>query len=151
MQFQIERLLLQPGNILLIDVLPLTNIFPQFGPKISLEQCNKNLITGHVEQTPHDRFNFDAQLHNFNAGYQAADPSISQSLFPSPKPEERTVRLLGDGNAAPSPGMSRKKKRELRKVIKNNNAADMDNFTGPFGKYENQIETAEPSHVILYW
>jgi len=40
---------------------------------------------------------------------------------------------------------AKKKSKPARKIIKNKNALDVGNYTGPFGKYENEVETAEPS------
>jgi pre-mRNA-processing factor 17 len=91
-------------------------------------------------------FQFENQRRTFDSFGYAADPSVG---------EHATPQMIGDqASAEENQGMtifetSRKHAGDKRKKEKNNDAADVEGYQGPWAPFVDEITVSRPSEVRL--
>ncbi|MES1904617.1 MAG: pre-mRNA-processing factor 17 [Paramarteilia canceri] len=116
------------------------------GPDLSKELNNK-YPNNNIEPTKINDFVFSNNLESFNAFGSAYDLSHPTNYLPSQKPAKDKVISIDGKNSDIIPKSvhdSAPKRKETRKVLKNNDASDIENYTGPFLTYD--IKYDQPSH-----
>ncbi|MEN2498256.1 MAG: pre-mRNA-processing factor 17, partial [Marteilia pararefringens] len=148
-----------PANFLLMKNSNVeSEIFQKYGPQLEGDRLGKNnIFTGHVENAFQSSGAFQKGRLDFDHYGKAADPSAPLHLLPpsfheiTEKPPIDVVYdrelLAVDGNHKEFVKLSRRQlKKARRKIHTNKDHQDIENFTGPFGKYEDEITVARPSY-----
>ncbi|KAK4337053.1 hypothetical protein RND71_044129 [Anisodus tanguticus] len=108
--------------------------------KTSTSNQPKNFVTGYIEDTFVDEFQFEQQRKAFHFLGSAKDPSDSN----------KNDSLIEKNSASTVIGatvLKEKKtdKSEKRKRLKNNDPSDIDNFVGPWAPFVDEIKVSMPS------
>lgn len=115
---------------------------PEVGPsnphKSEQQRAQKNTLTGFVEPAHFNSFHFDRAIRSFDTLGYAEDPS-----------EAPTQKFVGDSkkateNEGESLFESLKTGGQKRKRILNYNSSDVDGYTGPWARFENEEAVAKP-------
>lgn len=108
----------------------------------SQQRAQRNTLSGYVEKAHISAFNFENQRRTFHTYGYALDPSVNTT-------ENDGQTFVGDVQSAydtngktvfESPRPKKKRKQE-----RNDNPEDIEGFSGPWGKYENEEEVARPN------
>ncbi|KNC79700.1 pre-mRNA-processing factor 17 [Sphaeroforma arctica JP610] len=105
--------------------------------KTSQEAAERNIISGYVEDTGISDFAFEEQRRTFHAYGYASNPSAGANVVGDRKRAEKqqnATAFEGVRNSGP------KRKREHR-----GDAADLDNYQGPWAKWKDEKTTAKPT------
>lgn len=106
------------------------------------QRAQRNTLSGFVEKAHISAFNFENQRRTFHTYGYALDPSVNTT-------ENDGQTFIGDTQTAhdtngktvfESPRPKKKRKQE-----RNDNPEDIEGFSGPWGKYENEEEIARPN------
>lgn len=106
------------------------------------QRAQRNTLSGFVEKAHISAFNFENQRRTFHTYGYALDPSVNTT-------ENDGQTFVGDIQTAydtngktvfESPRPKKKRKQE-----RNDNPEDIEGFSGPWGKYENEEEVARPN------
>lgn len=106
------------------------------------QRAQRNTLSGYVEKAHISAFNFENQRRTFHTYGYALDPSVNTS-------DNDGQTFVGDIQTAydtngktvfESPRPKKKRKQE-----RNDNPEDIEGFSGPWGKYENEEEVARPN------
>lgn len=119
---------------------------PQLGPVnpylTEQQKAKKNMLTGYVEPSHLDHFQFETQRRTFHSYGYAVDPSVDDSVG---------EKIVGNAEAAEASKSltvfeaTKKRPGDKRKRDANYNAGDLDNFTGPWAKYKDEVTVSKPS------
>ncbi|CAB3408477.1 unnamed protein product [Caenorhabditis bovis] len=116
---------------------------PETGPanpfKSEKQLAQKNTLTGFVEPAHINEFHFNRELRSFDTLGYARNPTA-----------DRGAEFIGDVKKAVAEGgvslfESKKTGGEKRKRLRNDDASDVDGYTGPWSKYENEQTIAKPN------
>lgn len=108
----------------------------------SQQRAQRNTLSGYVEKAHISAFNFENQRRTFHTYGYALDPSVNVE-------ENDGQTFVGDVQTAydtngktvfESPRPKKKRKQE-----KNDNPEDIEGFSGPWAKYENEESVARPN------
>lgn len=112
-------------------------------PNLTTQQrAQRNTLSGFVEKAHISAFNFENQRRTFHTYGYALDPSVNTT-------DNDGQTFIGDIQTAydtngktvfESPRPKKKRKQE-----RNDNPEDIEGFSGPWGKYENEEEVARPN------
>lgn len=112
-------------------------------PNLTTQQrAQRNTLSGFVEKAHISAFNFENQRRTFHTYGYALDPSVNTT-------ENDGQTFIGDIQTAydtngktvfESPRPKKKRKQE-----RNDNPEDIEGFSGPWAKYENEEEIARPN------
>ncbi|TRY86749.1 hypothetical protein DNTS_004239 [Danionella cerebrum] len=124
-----------------------TMFAPEFGPTnpFRSEQmaAPRNMLSGYAEPAHVNDFMFEQQRRTFSTFGYALDPSVDTSQVSS------SSYIGAIEEAEKNKGLtvfeSGTKKCEKRKKVKGGEAGDIDNFLGPWAKYQDESESAKPS------
>ncbi|VDM98434.1 unnamed protein product [Thelazia callipaeda] len=115
---------------------------PKVGPlnpfKSANERATKNMLTGYVETAHVNNFQFEQQIRSFDTLGYARDPSADQSnqfIGDVEKAQESQGASLFEGQK--TGGQKRKRK-------KNMDSSDVEGYTGPWARFEDEIEIVRP-------
>lgn len=106
------------------------------------QRAHRNTLSGFVEKAHISAFNFENQRRTFHTYGYALDPSVNST-------ENDGQSFVGDVQTAydtngktvfESPRPKKKRKQE-----KNDNPQDIEGFSGPWAKYENEESVARPN------
>ncbi|KAF6737577.1 Pre-mRNA-processing factor 17 [Oryzias melastigma] len=120
---------------------------PEFGPKNPFQTqqmaAPRNMLSGYAEPAHVNDFMFEQQRRTFSTYGYALDPSVDAQQI-------STTSYIGAvDEAEKNKGLtvfeSGQKKTEKRKKVKGGEAADIDNFLGPWAKYEDEKNVAKPT------
>ncbi|CAD6194784.1 unnamed protein product [Caenorhabditis auriculariae] len=115
---------------------------PESGPtnpfKSDRQKAQKNTLTGFVEPAHFNEFHFNKEIRSFDTLGYARNPTA-----------EKGTEFIGDKLKAEEEGgislfEHKKTGGEKRKRVRNADAADIDGFTGPWAKYEDEKTVAKP-------
>ncbi|PAV85509.1 hypothetical protein WR25_09875 [Diploscapter pachys] len=115
---------------------------PESGPvnpfKSANQRAQKNTLTGYVEPAHINEFHFNREIRSFDTLGYARNPTA-----------EAGNEFIGDVKAAEanqgaSLMDSKKTGGEKRKRERNMDASDLDNYTGPWGRYKDEKAVAVP-------
>ncbi|CAI5437401.1 unnamed protein product [Caenorhabditis angaria] len=116
---------------------------PESGPvnpfKTEKQRAQKNTLTGYVEPAHFNQFHFDKEIRSFDTLGYARNPTA-----------DRGTEFVGDTKKAVAEGGvtlfdSKKTGGERRKRLRNDDPSDIDGYTGPWSKYENEKTIAKPT------
>lgn len=108
----------------------------------SQQRAQRNTLSGYVEKAHISAFNFENQRRTFHTYGYALDPSVNVE-------ENDGQTFVGDVQTAydtngktvfESPRPKKKRKQE-----RNDNPEDIEGFSGPWAKYENEESVARPN------
>uniref|UniRef100_A0A667Z3M3 Cell division cycle 40 homolog (S. cerevisiae) n=1 Tax=Myripristis murdjan TaxID=586833 RepID=A0A667Z3M3_9TELE len=124
-----------------------TMFAPEFGPvnpyKTQQMAAPRNMLSGYAEPAHVNDFMFEQQRRTFSTFGYALDPSIDTSQVSS------NSYIGAVDEAEKNKGLtvfeSGSKKSEKRKKVKGGDAAEIDNFLGPWAKYADEKDVAKPS------
>lgn len=119
---------------------------PTVGPdnpfQSHLAKASKNMLTGFVEKSNFSDMQFENQRRTFKSYGYAMNPSVTG--------EEAVGEMVGDlEKAALHKGVTvfekmKKRPGDKRKRVKNDDAADIDGYLGPWGKYVDEETVSRP-------
>ncbi|XP_033635021.1 pre-mRNA-processing factor 17-like [Asterias rubens] len=119
---------------------------PQVGPanpfKTQQQAAKKNMLAGFTEDAHFNHFQFENQRRTFTSYGFAVDPSSMDTG------ETKYVGTPDTENAAEAKTVFEKKQArpgDKRKRVQKNDASEIDNFEGPWGKYVDEETVAKPS------
>ncbi|NP_001009990.1 pre-mRNA-processing factor 17 [Danio rerio] len=124
-----------------------TMFAPEFGPMNPFRSqqmaAPRNMLSGYAEPAHVNDFMFEQQRRTFSTFGYALDPSVDTSQASSNSyigaiEEAEKNKGLTVFETGP-------KKSEKRKKVKGGEAADIDNFLGPWAKYQDEKDVAKPS------
>ena len=120
---------------------------PVVGPsnpfKSQQEAAHKNMLTGFVEPAHINDFQFELQRRTFHSYGFAQDPSVGV--------EGEGTRMVGSGEGAEAAEFktvfedNKTRPKDKRKREQNRDASDIEGYLGPWGKFEDEVKTSEPS------
>ncbi|XP_071768676.2 pre-mRNA-processing factor 17 [Centroberyx gerrardi] len=124
-----------------------TMFAPEFGPvnpyKSQQMAAPRNMLSGYAEAAHLNDFMFEQQRRTFSTFGYALDPSVDTSIISS------TSYIGAVDEAEKNKGLTvfetGCKKSEKRKKVKGGDAAEIDNFLGPWAKYADEKDVAKPS------
>eukprot|EP01135_Chromosphaera_perkinsii_P000233 Nk52_evm2s62 gene=Nk52_evmTU2s62 len=113
----------------------------------------RNLVSGHVEAgVGVSDFHFEEQRKTFNTFGYAVDPSLSAAAVPVGENAEGVGYIGNIDRAKERKGatvfdsdVGEKKKKKKRKREARGDVEDLDNFKGPWAKYEDELTVARPN------
>ncbi|KAG1671100.1 Pre-mRNA-processing factor 17 [Nymphon striatum] len=121
---------------------------PVVGPanpfKTAQQKAAKNMLSGYVEPANVNEFHFESQRRTFGSYGYALDPTVDGSV-------EEGKKLVGasetaeENNALTVFEASKKRPGDRRKRERNGDAADIDGFLGPWGKYVDEETISKPA------
>ncbi len=124
---------------------------PVVGPsnphKSQQEAATKNMLTGFVEPAHVNDFQFELQRKTFHSYGFAQDPSTGVEGEGS----RVVVNSSGSDSAAEAAGFktvfeeSRVRPKDKRKREQNTDSSDIEGFLGPWGKFQDEKTSSEPS------
>ncbi|PNF34865.1 Pre-mRNA-processing factor 17 [Cryptotermes secundus] len=121
---------------------------PEIGPENPFQtrqqRAHKNMLSGFVEQTHINDFQFENQRRTFNSYGYALDPTVGVA------PEEATQFIGATEAAKEAEGKTvfestKERKSDKRKRIKNDNPSDIEGFLGPWGGYVDEKRVMKPN------
>ncbi|KDR23898.1 pre-mRNA-processing factor 17 [Zootermopsis nevadensis] len=121
---------------------------PEVGPENPFQtrhqRAHKNMLSGFVEQTHINDFQFENQRRTFNSYGYALDPTVGCS------PEEATNFIGATEAAKEAEGKTvfestKERPSDRRKRSKNDNPSDIEGFLGPWGGYVDEKRVMKPS------
>jgi pre-mRNA-processing factor 17 len=120
---------------------------PEVGPdnpfKTSQQKAKKNTLTGFVEPSHMNQFQFETQRRTFHSYGYAADPSLTHDASPN--------AVIGDiEKAKEMKGLtvfeaSKKRQGDKRQRLRNNDPSDIEGYLGPWGKFVDEKTVLKPS------
>ncbi|KHN81906.1 Pre-mRNA-processing factor 17 [Toxocara canis] len=106
--------------------------------KSSSQSAHKNMLTGYVETAHVDSFQFDQQIRAFDTLGYARDPSADQSnkyIGDVQRAKEKQGASLVEGEKTGG---------EKRKRVRNMDASDVNGYTGPWARFEDEELVSKP-------
>ncbi|KAK0422031.1 hypothetical protein QR680_007322 [Steinernema hermaphroditum] len=107
--------------------------------KTEREKAQKNMLTGFVEPAHFDRFHFERNIRSFDTLGYAVDPSAeagNQFVGDVKKAKETAGASMFDGVKTGG---------EKRKRTRNFDASDVDGYTGPWARYDDEVTVSKPN------
>lgn len=106
------------------------------------QKAQRNTLAGFVEKAHISAFNFENQRRTFHTYGYALDPSVNDA-------DNDGQTFVGDVQSAYDTNgktvFESPKPKKKRKQERNDNPEDIEAFTGPWGKYENEESIARPN------
>ncbi|VDN24020.1 unnamed protein product [Gongylonema pulchrum] len=130
------RLFFSPFSAAMLHLL--TPAGPANPFKSTNQTALKNMLTGFVEPEHVNHFQFEQQIRSFDTLGYARDPSATQSnrfIGDTKKAEETQGASLFEGQK--TGGEKRKRKRNM-------DPSDVDGYTGPWARFEDEVEVSRP-------
>ena len=111
--------------------------------KTDQDTAHKNMLTGYVEPAHVNDFQFELQRKTFHSYGFAFDPSVGV--------EGEGARLIGKEEDAKNNDFktvfedNKVRPKDKRRKLQNKDPSDIEGYLGPWGKFEDEVRTAEPS------
>lgn len=106
------------------------------------QRAQRNTLSGYVEKAHISAFNFENQRRTFHTYGYALDPSVNDK-------DNDGQSFVGDVQSAYDTNgktvFESPRPKSKRKQDRNDDPADIEGFSGPWGKYENEESIARPN------
>lgn len=119
---------------------------PMAGPSNPFKSANqtapKNMLTGFVESAHVNNFQFEQQIRSFDTLGFARDPSASQSdQFVGDAKKAQELQGAGLFEGQKTGGEKRRRKRNM-------DPSDVEGYTGPWARFEDEVEVSRPDSEL---